>query len=194
MSKYVPASSSLDIAIVKKTAVSIIQADEPVSFFLLSMRESLVASGNFKFECITVELGSSPRRDFPGRLDAITGSMSSGQIIHHPRRWRQPGVPGRIGSLPTTSAALLSHKEHPLPQIRAGIERYCNVIQFGWTYPTHLQTIPNRLRRKSCPMLNTIKALFFDGSHQFTIHNQGCRCVAVVGVNTQYILQITLHK
>ena len=58
-----------------------------------------------------------------------------------------------------------------------------NVVYFD---ASHIETILDRLRWKSSPVLYAVEAFLFHGGHQLTIDNDSRGSVTVVGVNAKY--------
>ena len=47
------------------------------------------------------------------------------------------------------------------------------------------QAVTNRFGRKAGPMLDPIKALFFNSGNQLTLTEQRSRCIAVIGIDAK---------
>src|SRR5437016_4386495 len=48
-----------------------------------------------------------------------------------------------------------------------------------------VETITNRLDRKSGAVLDAVEALLFDRGYKLSVANNGCRCVPVISVDTE---------
>jgi hypothetical protein len=71
--------------------------------------------------------------------------------------------------------------------VRGGISRNADVLDLFKPNARCSQTVTNRFGGKTSAVLETIKAFFLNRRNQFSILDERCRSITVVGIYTENV-------